>query len=443
MWLLAASCFFYMFFKPVYILILAFTIVIDYFAGVLIQNEEHESKRKLYLVTSLIGNIGVLAVFKYYNFINDNISGIATLFHYKNQIPYLNMILPIGLSFHTFQAMSYTLEVYRRKQVAETHFGIYALYVMFYPQLVAGPIERPQNILPQFHEKKYFAYPNTIAGIKLIAFGLFKKVVVADRLAIYVNHVYGDLKHASSISTILAMIFFAIQIYTDFSGYSDIARGSAKVMGYDLMKNFNEPFMSRSITDFWRRWHISLSTWFNDYLFTPMLIAFRDLKLVGIAIAILITFFISGLWHGAGWTYILYGVVNGIALTFEIYTKKIRKRLFGYLPVAVNATLSQLLALIFIISSWVLFRAETLSKAKLIYSKVLECDFKVDMNQIFASSGPLNFIVIILTLTLYLLISKLPERFYNKLEFSYVLILFFLIITLGKSESGGFIYFQF
>lgn len=432
-----------MFFKPVYILILAATIIIDYIAGIYIENSSSEKLRKRFLILSLVGNIGVLAIFKYYNFLNGNISGIASLLHLHNDIPYLKMILPIGLSFHTFQAMSYTIEVYRGNQKAERHFGIYALYVMFYPQLVAGPIERPQNILHQFHEKKTLTYDNLIGGLKLIAFGVFKKVVIADRLAVYVNQVYGDIGHASSISAALAVCFFSIQIYADFSGYSDIAIGSAKVMGYDLMKNFNEPFMSKSVSEFWRRWHISLSTWFNDYLFMPLMLSFRDIKVFGVALAVLITFLLSGLWHGAGWTFVIYGAMNGIAVVYELYTKKIRKKAFSFLPKILNGVISQLLVFFYLSLSWVFFRSESLSKAVLMYKKLFEFNITLNFNQIFANAGPLNFLMILFTLGLYALISKVPQKAYNKMELSYILSIIFLIVVLGKSTTSNFIYFQF
>src|ERR1700722_2737282 len=221
--LLAASCFFYMFFKPEYILILAFTIVIDYFAGIFLENEPDKKKRKKYLIASIIANVGVLAVFKYYNFLNDNVTGLALLFNLKNPIPRLNWLLPIGLSFHTFQAMSYTIEVYRGNQKAERHFGIYALYVMFYPQLVAGPIERPQNMIHQFREPHSFDYKRVTDGLKLMFWGLFKKMVIADRLSAVVDTVYNNPKEHTGLSFIIATIFFAFQIFCDFSGYTDIA----------------------------------------------------------------------------------------------------------------------------------------------------------------------------------------------------------------------------
>ncbi len=382
-WLLGASCFFYMFFKPEYILILAFTILIDYYAGLQLEQTSNPKKRKIYLILSLIANIGILAIFKYFNFINSNITGFVTLFNVKNHIPYLNIILPIGLSFHTFQAMSYTIEVYKGNQKAEKHFGIYALYVMFYPQLVAGPIERPQNILHQFHTRKYFNYNNAVTGIQLIAWGMFKKIIVADRLATYVNQVYADIDNASSLSVLFAISFFSIQIYADFSGYSDIARGTAKVMGYDLLINFNAPYKSKSITEFWRRWHISLSTWFRDYLYIPLggnrgNIAMHIRNL-------LIVFTISGLWHGASWTFIIWGGLHGVAIIYETYSQKARSKLFGLLPTFISKLLSIFLVWLYVSLTWIFFRAESMQKAIQVIKKLFAFDFSLNFVQLFAS----------------------------------------------------------
>lgn len=320
--LLSASCFFYMFFKPEYILILGFTIVIDYFAGILLENETNARKKKQFLIMSLVANIGVLAVFKYFNFLNDNITGIATMLGYKNQIPYLKMLLPIGLSFHTFQAMSYTIEVYRGHQKAERHFGVYSLYVMFYPQLVAGPIERPQNMLHQFHEEKFFDYDATVSGLRLMLWGMFKKVVIADRLAVVTDMVFNDPYHYSSVSIAIASAFFAFQIFCDFSGYSDIAIGSARIMGITLMKNFDRPHSALSISEFWNRWHISLSTWFKDYVYIPL--GGNRVSPVRKQFNLFMVFFLSGIWHGANWTFIIWGSLHGVYLIFANLTKDFR-----------------------------------------------------------------------------------------------------------------------
>ncbi|GAA4462587.1 MBOAT family protein [Nemorincola caseinilytica] len=361
--LLVASCFFYMFFKPIYILILGFTIVIDYYAGILLENEPDKAKKKRYLVMSLVANIGVLAVFKYFNFFNDNITSVAEYMGYKNPIPYLSILLPIGLSFHTFQAMSYTIEVYRGNQRAERHFGIYSLYVMFYPQLVAGPIERPQNVLHQFHEVQTFKYDNVVSGLRLMLWGMFKKVVIADRLAVVTDMVFSDPHHHSSVAIAIGAVMFAFQIFCDFSGYSDIALGSARVMGFKLMLNFDRPFNSKSVTEFWRRWHISLSTWFNDYLFNPIVVGLRNWGTMAIVFGLLITFFISGFWHGAGWKFVIYGVLNGLALVYEYLTRKKRKKLFKKLPVPVANAIGKFCTVGFIAFSWIFFRAENVSDA--------------------------------------------------------------------------------
>lgn len=258
--LLAASCFFYMAFIPVYIAILAVTIVIDYFAGIAIDRTDSEPRRKAILIISIVSTCLVLILFKYYNFFISTAESIAAVFGLSGEFPYADIILPLGLSFHTFQSLSYVIEVYRRKQKPEYHFGIYSLYVLFYPQLVAGPIERPQNLLHQFYEKHAFEYPKVVSGLKLILWGMFMKVVVADRLGLYVDKVYGNINMHEAPSLILATYFFAIEIYCDFAGYSNIAIGSAMVMGFTMMTNFNRPYLAQSISEFWQRWHISLST---------------------------------------------------------------------------------------------------------------------------------------------------------------------------------------
>lgn len=323
--LLAASCYFYMAFIPAYILILAFTIVIDYIAGIWIENSQGR-KRKWLLITSLCANIGVLFVFKYFNFINESIeNAVRAMGNGDFSSLTLSIILPIGLSFHTFQAMSYTIEVYRGNQKAERHFGIYALYVMFYPQLVAGPIERPQNLLHQFYEKHEFEYQRVTDGLKLMMWGLFKKVVAADRLAVVVDQIYNNPTEYQGIYLLIAVVFFTFQVYCDFSGYSDIAIGSAQVMGFKLMDNFKQPFFSRSIAEFWKKWHISLSSWFKDYLYIPL--GGDRVPVWRWQFNIFIVFLVSGLWHGANWTFILWGALHGFYIIFSIWTENIRSRI--------------------------------------------------------------------------------------------------------------------
>ena len=363
-WLLAASCYFYMAFIPVYILILFFTIAIDYVAGILIENAEGR-RRKVYLTASIIANVGVLAVFKYFNFLNANARAIAEVFHWPYDLQPLSIILPIGLSFHTFQAMSYTIEVYRRRQPAERHLGIYALYVMFFPQLVAGPIERPQNLLHQFYEKHQLEYERVADGLRKMAYGLFLKVVIADRLARYVNIVYNEPTSFQGLTLVVATVFFAFQIYCDFAGYSAMAIGAAEVMGFRLMKNFDRPYLSRSISEFWSRWHISLSSWFRDYVYIP---------LGGNRVSpprwywnLFITFLLSGLWHGANWTFVIWGGLNGFYLIFSLVTKPARAGFAKAIGLearpSLHAFVSVAITFALVCVSWVFFRANTLEDA--------------------------------------------------------------------------------
>ena len=446
--LLCSSIYFYMAFVPIYILILGFTIVIDYFAGILIEKESGK-KRKLYLVCSLIANIGVLCVFKYYNFINENISFLFKGFGVDNQLPYLSILLPIGLSFHTFQAMSYTIEVYRNNQKAERHFGIYSLYVLFYPQLVAGPIERPQNLLHQFREKHDFAYDRVVAGLKQMLWGFFKKIVIADRLAVYVNAVYNNSSHHSGITLLTATIFFAFQIYCDFSAYSDIAIGAARVMGFTLMTNFNRPYLSKSIAEFWKRWHISLSTWFKDYLYISL--GGNKVSVPRWYLNLFIVFLISGLWHGANWTYIVWGGINGFYLVFALVTKKYRESFDRFVGInkfpGVKKAVQILTTFGLTCFAWIFFRATSLAQAWDIIKRI--CTFRGP----FYNGNVTMFLFSILGIVFLLLVESKREYFnyqfsltYNKnwaIRNLYYAFLIAIIILAGVFDGGEFIYFQF
>jgi D-alanyl-lipoteichoic acid acyltransferase DltB (MBOAT superfamily) len=354
--LLSASCFFYMYFKPIYILILFFTIVVDYFAGIAIENASGAT-RKRYLVVSIVANVGVLFVFKYFNFFASNLTALAG----RPLIPLLAIALTIGLSFHTFQAMSYTIEVYRGNQRAERHFGLYALYVMFYPQLVAGPIERPQNLLHQFREPHRFDYERAVDGLTMMAWGMFKKVVIADHLARYVNTVYGDPSHHSGLPALVAIYFFSFQIYCDFSGYSDIALGSAKVMGFDLMQNFRSPYLSASLSEFWTRWHISLSTWFKDYLYIPL--GGNRVGKFRWQLNLLIVFLVSGLWHGAEWTFVIWGAIHGLCLIAGIQIGRGWHALTRGLGPSLQRFLGVVITFHLVSFAWVFFRCHTTAEA--------------------------------------------------------------------------------
>jgi alginate O-acetyltransferase complex protein AlgI len=369
--LLAASCLFYMAFIPAYILILTLTIAIDYSAAIWIEKTQG-TERKTALILSIVSTCLVLLLFKYLSFADHNLAMLAKLVGWNYSEHILGIVLPIGLSFHTFQSLSYVVEVYRGNQRAERHFGIYSLYVMFYPQLVAGPIERPQNLLHQFREKKSLNYENVAFGLKLMAWGFFKKTVIADRLAPFVNEVYSSPLDFSGATLALATVAFAYQIYCDFSGYSDIAIGAARVMGFRLMRNFDSPYFSQSIGEFWKRWHISLSTWFRDYLYIPLggnrtsvPILYRNL---------LITFMVSGLWHGANWTYVVWGALNGFYLVFGHWTAASRNRIHTWSRIRRDSHIALLfrVTLTFVLTciAWIFFRASSLPDALAILTRI-------------------------------------------------------------------------
>lgn len=442
--LLAASCYFYMYFLPVYILILGFTIVVDYFAGILIDRSTGR-KRKLWLVCSLVANIGVLAFFKYYNFLNENLTALLSAFHTKNTLPYLNMLLPVGLSFHTFQAMSYTIEVYRGHHPPERHLGIYALYVMFYPQLVAGPIERPGNMLHQFREEHYFDYDRVVSGLKIMLWGFVKKLFIADRLGLYINAVYSNAEHHSAKTMWLAAFFFILQIYCDFSSYADIAIGSAKVMGFRLMINFNRPFVARCVQDVWKRWHISLMTWFRDYLYFPLggnrkgvLITVRNM---------IIVFAISGLWHGANWTFIVWGLVNGFVLGAE----QVLKPYFSFmkkLPALLRNTIGAIYAGILFSAMGVFFRSYNIEQA----GYMLKSMFTLKPGGLFKGEPPVNFYYSLFAASFLLIVEHVQEYlpriqvYGNKRVliryFGYAALIMLLLLA-AVFNGGQYIYFQF
>lgn len=448
--LLIASCFFYMFFIPKYIFILAITILIDYFAGIFIE-ESTGKRRKVYLVVSIISTCLVLAIFKYANFFNSNFLAIADFFHLKYPVHTLNIILPIGLSFHTFQSLSYVIEVYYGRQKTERNFINYSVYVMFYPQLVAGPIERPQNLLHQFRERHKFDIIRVLSGLKLMLWGFFKKLVIADSVAIVVNQVYSSPYDYHGLALIVATILFAFQIYCDFSGYSDIAIGAARVMGYDLMQNFNTPYFSRSISEFWRRWHISLSTWFKDYLYIPLggsRVSYwrRNYNLF-------ITFTISGLWHGANWTYVIWGMLNGFYLIIE-------NTFSGFFKEPVNKTgvkfhikdkFKLLYTFTLICISWIFFRAASLTDAWYILTHLFSFNNSYGELKLFFSDydtiqGPL-FILFMLLIQYKAGDTGFEGYIAGRsifIRWSFYFLILFIVLLFGLFKSQHqFIYFQF
>lgn len=453
--LLLASCIFYMYFIPKYILILFFTIIIDFIAGIIIEKASGK-RRTAFLILSLVANIGTLFLFKYYNFFAVNLNHISNF-----NMPLLKFILPIGLSFHTFQAMSYTIEVYRGNYKAEKHFGIYALYVMFFPQLVAGPIERPQHMLYQFHEKKYFNYENAVAGLRQIFWGMIKKVVIADRLALFVGPVFDNPHDFSGLTLGLAAVFFSFQIFCDFSGYTDIAIGSARVMGFKLMVNFNKPYHSRSVSEFWKRWHISLSTWFKDYLYIPL--GGNRISKQRTYINLFLVFLISGFWHGANWTFLVWGALHGVYLIFAMmlskgrskFTRIIRLQKFQWLDNFINV----LTVFSLVTFAWIFFRAANIhvaisyvSQMKTIPSEVFEIlktnsasflKMPIEPGEIFLLFLFLGFLEIVhiaqVKYDLFKLLDKKPAPVRWALYYAGILLIYFF----GVFGNHSFIYFQF
>ncbi len=463
--LLSASCIFYMWFVPEYILILAATIIVDYTATILIESSKGKIRRN-YLIVSLIMTCAILFVFKYFNFFNANFHFVAKSLGLNYPIGMLNIILPIGLSFHTFQSLSYVIEVYRGNQKAERHFGIFALYVMFYPQLVAGPIERPQHLLHQFRKHYTFEYSRAVEGLRLMAWGMFKKVVIADRLALVVNSVYNFPEEQDGVSFSIGAIFFAFQIYCDFSGYSDIAVGSAKVMGFQLTNNFRGPFFSKTTSEFWQRWHISLATWCRDYLYIPM--GGNRCSKFRAQFNLLATFLISGLWHGANWTYVAYGGLNGLYIIFSKWTSPLRTQLFEGKFMEISPRIFKFyqvtVTFVLFFLGLILFRSSTLSQAIDILSRLhhgwwrflcllIEGEWRLNGRDLLQLDETNQSLVVSFLLILFLIwidilqqkkgIETILTGTHWIVRWSFYFFMIFSLIFLGVYGENQFIYFQF
>ena len=378
--LLGASYYFYMCWKAEYLVLIVISTLIDYVAGLRMGKTTVQSRRKKYLLLSLVANLGILFTFKYANFFSESLRVALNQFNIFYDMPMFDLLLPVGISFYTFQSMSYTIDVYRGEQQPERHLGKFALYVAFFPQLVAGPIERSLRLLPQFDRVFKFDYERVVSGLRLMLWGFFKKLVIADRLAIYVNEAYNHPAEYQGLTLLLATYFFAIQIYCDFSGYSDIAIGAARVMGYDLMTNFRQPYFSKSISEFWRRWHISLSTWFRDYLYIPL--GGNRVGKQRWYFNLFAVFVISGLWHGANWTFVVWGALHGGYLIFAIVTADWRQKLAHWSGLAKRPALHNLLRTLItfhlVLFAWIFFRANSLSEAFMIIGNMAVLDFSLE-----------------------------------------------------------------
>lgn len=392
--LLTASYYFYACWKAEYLLLIVFSTSIDYWAGLRMGRYETKKQRRPYLLFSLITNLGTLFAFKYFNFFNDSARVVFDQLNIFYDVPAFDVLLPVGISFYTFQTLAYSIDVYRGIQKPERHLGIFALYVTFFPQLVAGPIERSTNLIPQFRQTHSFSYERTVDGLKLIMWGFFKKLVIADRVAYYVNQVYGSPEMYGGAPILLATYLFAFQIFCDFSAYTDIAIGSARIMGYELMENFRRPYFSKSIREFWSRWHISLSTWFRDYLYIPL--GGNRVAKARWYFNLFFVFLVSGLWHGAAWTFVIWGSLHGLYLIAGILTSRARDKAWnwfegrlavvrayqirtaGFVPLPSSSRMRDYAGVFMtfhlVLFAWVFFRAESVSDAFLLIERMFSLD---------------------------------------------------------------------
>lgn len=371
--LLIASYIFYLSWNVYLIFLIVFTTAISYGAGRLMGKYESKKIKKLCLAVTLVGCLGTLFFFKYFVFSVNLVVDFVNLFGGNLAEFTFSLILPVGISFYTFQTLSYVIDVYRGKIKAERHFGYYALYVVYFPQLVAGPIERPENLLPQLKQERKIDVDDICTGLRIAAVGFLKKIVIADGVAVFVNAVYNNVAQANAVTIILATLLFAIQIYCDFSGYTDIAIGVARLMGIKLRDNFNQPYLATSIKDFWRRWHMSLTSWFTDYVYIPL--GGSRCKLWRWALNVMIVFLLSGLWHGASLTFVVWGALHGVyqiigRLKSIAVSKIVEKHNVAIPNNAFVTLLKRTVTFALVCFAWIFFRSNSLSDCGILLSKL-------------------------------------------------------------------------
>ncbi|MDO9552134.1 MBOAT family protein [Rhodonellum sp.] len=448
-----ASCFFYGMWDWRFLALILFSTLVDFGVGLGLAQTEKIHRRKLLLWMSVGVNLGFLGFFKYYNFFLDNFLDTFSLLGSPIQANSLNIILPVGISFYTFQTMSYTIDVYRKKLQPTRDFIAFSAFVSFFPQLVAGPIERASNLLPQFFKERVFDQKKAVDGLKQILWGLFKKMVIADNCAQYANTIFNNSEIASGSMLAMGAFFFAFQIYGDFSGYSDIAIGTSRLFGFDLMKNFATPYFSRNIAEFWRRWHISLSTWFRDYVYIPL--GGSQVEIWPKVRNIFIIFLVSGFWHGANWTFIVWGALNAVYFLPSLFLGSNRKHLEivaqGRVLPSFREFLSMLATFSFTTFAWIFFRAENIDHAIRFVGGIFSTSFFTVPN-LYAMEGSVTLLVFIF---LFLIlewrgreneyaISELGARSTRVLRWS-MYVGFILVINIFGNNSADieFIYFQF
>jgi D-alanyl-lipoteichoic acid acyltransferase DltB (MBOAT superfamily) len=446
-----ASYVFYGWWDWRFLSLILFSTLVDYTVGLKLKTQDNQTKRRLLLWTSILVNLGFLGFFKYYNFFLDNFITAFSFLGTEIKANSLNIILPVGISFYTFQTLSYSIDVYRRKLEPTNDFIAFSAFVSFFPQLVAGPIERASNLLPQFYEKRTFDYSKAVDGMRQILWGLFKKIVIADNCAHFANLIFNNSADYSGSTLVLGALFFAFQIYGDFSGYSDIAIGTARLFGFDLMRNFAFPYFSRDIAEFWRRWHISLSTWFRDYLYIP-LGGSRGGTWMKVRNTFII-FIVSGFWHGANWTFIVWGALNAIYFLPLLLTKTNRTNLEivakGKFFPSIKELSLMLLTFGLTVFAWIFFRAENIGHAFSYLSEI----FSYSLFSMPDLAGMENILSVSLSLVLFLFIEWTGRENQYAIEkigilkirlarYAFYYALIFAIFWLGGKEQT-FIYFQF
>jgi alginate O-acetyltransferase complex protein AlgI len=446
--LLIASYIFYGWWDWRFLSLIVFSSIVDYTVGLKLAKTETSHKRKVLLILSLITNLGLLGFFKYYNFFIDSFVDVVSVFGFHPSPNTLNILLPVGISFYTFQTLSYTIDIYRKQLEPTKDTLSFFAFVSFFPQLVAGPIERASSLLPQFMKSRRFSYKKGSQGIRLILWGLFKKMVIADNAAILVNDIFTNYETQSTLVLLAGAFYFALQIYGDFSGYSDIARGTAKLFGFELMINFRVPYFSRDIAEFWRRWHISLSTWFRDYLYIPLGGSRRSKKIV--VRNTMIIFVVSGFWHGANWTFIIWGALNALFFLPLLLVKRNRRNLDTVAEGRIFPNLKELIQMGLTFSAtslaWVFFRAENVSQAFGYFQSMLQNNLFPENFYFFPPS-------MLLLIVLFLLLEWFIFRHDNALErisakpayirhMAYVACAM-IILFFTPSVAQDFIYFQF
>ncbi len=412
----------------------------------LIAIEFFRRKSKALFYVAVIANVLNLFFYKYYNFFNENLSSVLNFVEVSNPLPEWDLLLPLGISFYTFSVIGYLIEIHRKTIKPEKNFLSFVTYIFFFSKLLAGPIERAQNFLPQMKESIPLKYENLSQGAKLMIWGFFQKLVVADRIKIYVDTVYGDVTAYSGITLAFVMFLYTFQIYADFAGYTNLARGVARLFGYDLMENFERPLLSKSVTEFWRRWHISLSSWVNDYIYTPLSLKYRALGMKGIVVSLFISFFIVGIWHGALWTFVVFGIAQGVFLTIEMLTLRVRKRVSKkYNKTAFNFV-GFMITFILISFSLIFFRSSTLNESMEFIGGLSKSGsfFSGSSAQLFYSVFGVIMIFVYDLIKEFKGVSilEIRSRFHALRILPYALLVC-LIIAMGVFDGGQFIYFKF